>query len=60
MSSEGITCQHCGQFHKTTCPRIKALEYFPDGTVRRVEFYDPKSADAVAGGPATAAAKPKS
>lgn len=24
--------------HQGTCPTVKAIEYFPDGTVKRVEF----------------------
>jgi hypothetical protein len=23
------------------CPRVKAIEYYPDGLVRRVEFFPP-------------------
>lgn len=31
-------CPHCGMTHATTCPKIKAIEYFEDGSVKRVEF----------------------
>lgn len=31
-------CAYCGQHHTTRCPSVQAIEYFPDGTVRRVEF----------------------
>lgn len=34
-------CQHCGMIHDTTCPRIKALDYYQDGTIKRVEFHSP-------------------
>jgi hypothetical protein len=34
-----MNCPHCGMIHQTTCPRIKALDYYPDGTVKRVEFH---------------------
>lgn len=36
------TCQHCGAnvIHSGACPRIKAIEYFPDGTMKRVEYHD--------------------
>lgn len=34
-------CPHCGMIHQTTCPRIKAIEYNTDGSVRRVEFHAP-------------------
>lgn len=36
-----ITCPHCGFYHKTTCGRIKAIEYYQDGTVKRVELHSP-------------------
>lgn len=33
------TCSHCGMFHPgQTCPRIKAIEYFPNGMIKRIEF----------------------
>jgi hypothetical protein len=32
-------CPHCGLSHDTTCPRIRAIEYYPDGTTKRVEFH---------------------
>lgn len=35
-------CPHCGLVHETTCARIKAIEYQPDGvTVKRIEFHGP-------------------
>lgn len=33
-------CPHCGLIHETTCPRIRAIEYHPNGAVKRVEFHD--------------------
>lgn len=32
-------CPHCGYGHTGTCPRIKAVEYHQDGTVKRVEYH---------------------
>jgi hypothetical protein len=32
-------CGHCGMIHGPICPRIKAVEYYPDGTVKRVEYH---------------------
>lgn len=32
------TCGWCGGYHSGTCPKVKAIEYHPDGTVKRVEF----------------------
>lgn len=34
-------CHYCGLIHETKCPSVKAIEYFPDGTIRRVEFLTP-------------------
>lgn len=31
-------CQYCSNHHGVRCPTVKALEYHPDGTVKRVEF----------------------
>jgi len=34
-------CQWCNCHHPNTfCPRAKAIEYYPDGTVKRVEFWE--------------------
>lgn len=41
-------CPHCGLQHYNsmgvmlTCPRIKSIEYYPDGTQKRVEFHAPQ------------------
>jgi hypothetical protein len=33
-------CPHCGMIHQTTCPRIKEIEFYPDGiVVKRIEFH---------------------
>jgi len=39
-SKTPVTCPHCGIGHVGTCPRIKAIEYHENGTVRRIEFKD--------------------
>jgi hypothetical protein len=32
-------CRWCGLIHASPmCPTVKAIEYHPDGTVKRVEF----------------------
>jgi hypothetical protein len=36
-------CGHCGMWHAGSCPRIKSIEYYPDGTVRRLEYHDPNA-----------------
>jgi hypothetical protein len=35
------SCPYCGLIHNTTCPKIKAIEYYPDGSTKRVEFHSP-------------------
>lgn len=39
------TCPHCGLIHQTTCQRIKAMEYHSDGSVKRIEFHEPRPID---------------
>lgn len=34
-------CQFCGAFHGLKCPAVKALEYHPNGSLKRVEFLAP-------------------
>ena len=35
-------CEYCGIFHeRLRCPWVKAIEYHPDGSRRRVEFFSP-------------------
>jgi hypothetical protein len=31
-------CPYCGESHGVLCPQVKAIEYFPSGKVKRVEF----------------------
>lgn len=31
-------CGHCGYIHGPICPRIKAIQYYPNGAVKRVEY----------------------
>jgi hypothetical protein len=35
-------CRWCGRYHGAFCPLVKALEFHPDGTVKRVEFHAPQ------------------
>ncbi len=32
-------CHYCGQFHTGMCDRIKSIEYYQDGTIKRIEFH---------------------
>lgn len=34
-------CNYCGLYHEAKCPLVKAFEYHPDGTLKRVEFFEP-------------------
>ena len=45
MTTDAVTdksCPYCGvSGHPGVCPRVKTIEYSPDGSVRRVEFHAP-------------------
>ena len=32
-------CDHCGCYHQGICSRIKAIEYYPNGMIKRVEYH---------------------
>jgi len=32
-------CPYCNGIHDGVCPRIKSIEYYPNGVIKRVEFY---------------------
>ncbi len=34
-----VGCPYCGLIHTGTCPRIKSIEYYPNGIVKRVELH---------------------
>ena len=36
-------CEHCGYGHVGTCPKVKAIEYHPNGTVKRIEFHEQRA-----------------
>jgi len=36
-------CPYCGRIHDGVCPKVKSIEYYHDGAVRRVEFRDWKT-----------------
>jgi hypothetical protein len=37
------SCGHCGNWHpNAACPRIRAIEYYPDGTVKKVVYHTDK------------------
>lgn len=35
-------CGHCGNYRTGHCPLIKAIEYFPNGMIKRVEYVTPE------------------
>lgn len=34
-------CPWCGNYHAMICPKIKAMEYWESGLLKRVEFFPP-------------------
>lgn len=44
-TNAGPACEWCGVIHLTSkCPQVKAIEYHPNGRVKRVEFHSGKPA----------------
>lgn len=43
-------CRYCGMHHAAKCSLVKAMEYHPDGSLKRVEFYEPTRSPVVGGG----------
>lgn len=39
MAALNRKCQWCGSDHMGQCPKVSAVEYFPNGTIKRVEFH---------------------
>ena len=37
-------CTYCGCQHDETCPRIAAIDYYPNGQVKRVELRPARNA----------------
>jgi hypothetical protein len=33
-------CYYCGMHHYGVCHKVKKIEYYPDGTVKMVEFHN--------------------
>lgn len=42
-----VRCRWCGLTHFGACHKVKAFDYHPDGTVKRVEFHPPPDAQSV-------------
>lgn len=38
-------CPFCQQYHTANCPKVKALEYWPNGTLKRIEYHECKESD---------------
>lgn len=56
-------CPWCGITHGPRCPSIQAIEYHPDGSIKRVEFVKPEpiagfDPEILRKGPAAATASP--
>lgn len=41
-ASETAKCPYCAGLHDAVCTLVKAIEYYPDGTRKRVEFHPPQ------------------
>lgn len=35
----GASCVHCGGFHVRACPRVRRIEWHPNGVMAAVEFW---------------------
>jgi hypothetical protein len=42
---QNTPCGHCGHYHGRLCPSVKAIEYYPDGGIKRVEYRDANPLD---------------
>lgn len=47
LTTGGITsgptspaCPYCSGWHSGECHRVKAKEYYPDGSIKRIEFHE--------------------
>jgi len=40
-SEPRLHCRWCGRDHGDRCPEVRTIEYFLDGSVKRVEFFAP-------------------
>jgi hypothetical protein len=34
-------CFWCGIHHDALCPKVESIEYYPDGTIRKITFFAP-------------------
>jgi hypothetical protein len=37
-------CPWCSYWHPGVCPKVRVIEFYPDGTVSRVEFHGAEGA----------------
>lgn len=40
-------CKYCGNYHGGHCPLVRAIEYFPNGMVKRVEYHESRANEAI-------------
>ncbi len=38
FSNEMKACVHCGMWHTGVCPRIKSIEYYPNGMIKKIIY----------------------
>ncbi len=39
LDESGGPCAHCGGYHSRACPRVKRIEWHPNGLISSVEFW---------------------
>lgn len=39
LTPDPAKCTWCGMFHEGVCPKARRIEYYPDGTIKSVEFW---------------------
>lgn len=33
-------CGHCGMWHTGTCPKIRSIEYYENGSIKKIEYHE--------------------
>ena len=46
-ANTSIRCPWCGGVHMELCPHVKAIDYYENGGVRRIEFRYPQPASSI-------------
>lgn len=38
MDSQFPKCPFCGNYHYSICPEVRSVEYYENGTIKKVEY----------------------